>query len=298
MSAPELLHLRALANVAHWRSFRGAAKAMNLSPSALSQAVRTLEQSLGVPLLQRTTRSVTPTEAGAQLLGELRPLLAALEAALAGVGEFRTALRGTLRLNLPRSAASLWLEPLLGGFLKAHRGIQMEVVTQDGLVDIVRDGFDAGVRFPQAVPRDMVALPVGPRQRFVVVAAPELVQSHGVPLHPSDLAALPCIRQRFPSGALYQWEFSRAGETIAVSVDGPLTVDEQQLAVRSALDGVGWAYLYEALARTGLQSGQLVQALADWCPPEPGFQLYYPSRRQVSPALRAFIQWVQAQPVD
>ena len=160
MPTPELLHLRALAAVAEWRSFRRAATALNVSPSALSQAVRTLEQSLGVPLLQRTTRSVAPTEAGSQLLDELRPLLAGLETALANVGRFQAEVRGTLRLNLPRSAASLWLEPLLGGFLRAHPGIHLEVSTQDGMADIVPGGYDAGVRFPEALPRDMVAVPV------------------------------------------------------------------------------------------------------------------------------------------
>ena len=294
MPTPELLHLRALAGVAEWRSFRRAAQAMNVSPSALSQAVRTLEQSLGVPLLQRTTRSVAPTEAGAQLLADLRPLLEGLDAALANVGQFQAQVRGTLRLNLPRSAADLWLGPLLGAFLQAHPGIHLEVGTQDGLIDIVQGGYDAGVRFPQAVPRDMVALPIGPAQRFVVVAAPAL--AHGLPATPQDLVALPCVRQRFPSGALYHWEFQRAGDTCAIDVNGPLTVDDQRLALRAALDGVGWAYVYEAMAADGLRDGRLVQALADWCPAEPGFQLYYPGRRQVSPALRAFIDWLRVGP--
>jgi DNA-binding transcriptional LysR family regulator len=295
MPTPELLHLRALAAVAEWSSFRRAATAMNVSPSALSQAVRTLEQSLGVPLLQRTTRSVAPTEAGKQLLAELRPLLAGLDAAMANVGQFQTEVRGTLRLNLPRSAASLWLEPLLGGFLRAHPGIHLEVSSQDAMADIVPGGFDAGVRFPESLPRDMVAVPVGPMQRFVVVATPAVAQAHGVPLLPEDLLQRPCVRQRFPSGALYHWQFRKGDVAQALDVNGPLTVDDQRLALGAALGGVGWAYVYEAMAAPSLQAGRLVQALADWCPPEPGFQLYYPGRRQVSPALRAFIDWVLAQ---
>lgn len=290
MPAPDLLHLRALSAVAQWRSYRRAARALNQSPSALSQAVRTLEQAVGVPLLQRTTRSVAPTEAGAQLLAELRPLLAGLDAALAGVGAFRAELRGTLRLNVPRSAASLWLEPLLAGFLRAHPGIHVEVASQDGLVDIVQAGFDAGVRFPEALPRGMVALPLGPRQRFVVVGAPGLP----VPVRPQDLAQLPCIRQRFPSGSLLRWALRRGDAACSVEVDGPLTVDDQRLALRAALDGVGWAYVYEAMAAPLLAEGRLVRALAEWCPDEEGFQLYYPDRRQVSPALRAFIDWLRA----
>ncbi|MFT3719894.1 LysR family transcriptional regulator [Pseudorhodoferax sp.] len=293
MPAPELLHLRALAAVAEWRSYRRAARALNVSPSALSQAVRTLEQAVGVPLLQRTTRSVAPTEAGAHLLAELCPLLAGLDAALADVGAFRAEVRGTLRLNVPRSACSLWLAPLLADFLRAHPGIHLEVASQDGLVDIVQAGFDAGVRFPEQLPRGMVALPLGPRQRFVVVASPA-VAARGRPAVPQELAGLPCVRQRFPSGSLLRWEFRRGEQACAIEVDGPLTVDDQRLALRAALDGVGWAYLYEAMAAPALAGGRLVSVLDDWRPDEPGFALYYPGRRQVSPALRAFLDWLAA----
>ena len=258
--------------------------------------MRTLEQSLGVPLLQRTTRSVAPTEAGTQLLDELRPLLAGLETALANVGRFQAEVRGTLRLNLPRSAASLWLEPLLGDFLRAHPGIHLEVSTQDGMADIVPGGYDAGVRFPEALPRDMVAVPVGPQQRFIVVATPDLAQMLGLPQVPHDLLVRPCVRQRFPSGALYHWQFRQGDVAQVVDVTGLLTVDDQRLALAAALGAVGWAYVYEAMASADLQAGRLVQSLADWCPPEPGFQLYYPGRRQVSPALRAFIDWLRPEP--
>jgi DNA-binding transcriptional LysR family regulator len=294
MASPELLHLRALAAVAEWSSYRRAAQALNVSPSALSQAVRTLEQSLGVPLLQRTTRSVAPTEAGRALLAQLRPLLAGLDSALANVGQFQALVRGTLRLNLPRSAASLWLEPLLGDFLRAHPGIQLEVSSQDAMADIVSGGFDAGVRFPEALPQGMVAVPVGPLQRFCVVARPDVAQAQGLPQQPEDLLVRPCVRQRFPSGALYHWQFRKGDVARALDVSGPLTVDDQRLALGAALGGVGWAYVYEAMAGPALAAGQLVQALADWCPPEPGFHLYYPGRRQVSPALRAFMDWVRA----
>lgn len=294
MANPELLHLRALAAVAEWASYRRAARAMNVSPSALSQAVRTLEQSLGVPLLQRTTRSVAPTEAGRALLAELQPLLAGLDSALANVGRFQALVRGTLRLNLPRSAASLWLEPLLGDFLRDHPGIQLEVSSQDAMADIVSGGFDAGVRFPEVLPQGMVAVPVGPMQRFCVVARPDLARAQGLPQRPEDLLARPCVRQRFPSGALYHWQFRKGEVARALDVQGPLTVDDQRLALGAALGGVGWAYVYEAMAAPALAAGQLVQALADWCPPEPGFHLYYPGRRQVSPALRAFMDWLQA----
>jgi DNA-binding transcriptional LysR family regulator len=293
MSQPDLLHLRAFMAVAECSSFRQAAKALALSPSAVSQAVRTLEERLHVPLLLRSTRSVALTQAGAQLFDRLRPTLGQLEDALNAASRWGREAHGHLKLNMPRNAASQLLSPVLTGFLKAHPGVTLEITTQDGLVDIVREGHDAGIRFPESVPRDMVAVPMGPAQRFAVVASPEFAQAHGLPVHPGDLQRAPCIRLRFPSGVVYQWQFRREGVALAVPVVGDLTVDDQTLALRAALDGLGWAYVYRALADAHLADGRLVVALADWCPAEPGFQLYYPSRRQVSPALRAPIDWVR-----
>ncbi|AOW14575.1 hypothetical protein LPB72_05725 [Hydrogenophaga crassostreae] len=295
MSKPDLSHLRAFMAVAECSSFRQAAKVLELSPSAISQAVRTLEARLEVPLLLRSTRSVALTQAGAQLLEELRPALSHLDDVLTAVSQSGGETRGHLKLNLPRNAATQLLSPLLSGFVKAHPGISLEITTQDGLVDIVREGHDAGVRFPEAVPRDMVAVPIGPRQRFAVVASSAFALTHGVPKQPGDLQQAPCVRLRFPSGVLYRWQFRRGKEAVDASVAGPLTVDDQRLALQGALDGLGWAYVYEAMATPHLLEGRLVQALVDWCPAEPGFQLYYPSRSQVSPALRALIDWVLAQ---
>lgn len=292
MSKPDLLHLRAFMAVAALSSFRQAAKALELSPSAVSQAVRTLEVRLQVALLLRSTRSVALTQAGAQLFEQLRPTLSHLDEVLAAASQWGGETRGHLKLNMPRNAASQLLSPLLSEFVKAHPGISLEVTTQDGLVDIVREGHDAGIRFPESVPRDMVAVAIGPQQRFAVVASAEIAATHGLPQHPGDLQRMPCVRLRFPSGVVYQWQFRRGEEAMAISVSGAMTVDDQGLALQSALDGLGWAYVYEAMAAPSLREGRLVQALGDWCLFEPGFQLYYPSRHQVSPALRALIDWV------
>lgn len=292
MNKPDLLHLRAFMAVAERSSFRQAAKALELSPSAVSQAVRTLESRLQVALLRRSTRSVALTQAGAQLFEQLRPTLNQLDSALLAASQSGGEIGGRLLLNMPRNAATQLLSPLFSDFLKAHPGISLEITTQDGLVDIVREGHDAGIRFPESVPRDMVAVAIGPQQRFAVVASAEWASTHGLPLHPDDLMRLPCIRLRFPSGTVYQWQFRRGEEAMTASVAGPMTVDDQGLALLSALDGLGWAYVYEALAEPHVREGRLVKALVDWCPFEPGFQLYYPSRHQVSPALRALVNWV------
>ncbi len=292
MNAVELAQLRVFLAVARERSFRQAAKRLELSPSAVSHAVRVLEKTIGTPLLLRSTRSVSLTQAGAQLVEELDPALAQLDGMPGRAAWSGARAQGRLRLNMPRSGACLLLRPLLTGFLQAHPGVQLEITTQDGMVDIVRDGYDAGIRFREAVPLDMVAVPIGPEQRFRVVAAPALAAQHGPPVHPRDLAGLPCIPLRFPSGVRYQWQFAREGATISMPVEGVLTVDDLPLAVEAALDGLGWVYVNEFLVAGHLRAGALVTALDDWCPPEPGFQLYYPGRRQVGPALHALLAWL------
>ena len=290
---PDVTHLRAFVAVAEARSFRQAAKRLELSPSAVSQAVRTLEERLAVPLLLRTTRSVALTQAGALLLEHVRPVLAGLDQVLTSTSLWGDRVRGSLKLNMPRSAAAQLMGPLLTGFMKANPEVSLDITTQDGLVDIVREGHDAGIRFPEAIPRDMVAVPIGPMQRFVVVGAPSLVATHGLPVVPEDLLRMPCVRLRFPSGVVYQWGFHRREEARHLAVSGPLTVDDQGLALQAAMDGLGWAYVYAAKALPHLEAGDLVQALADWCPEEAGFHLYYPSRAQVGRPLRALIDWVR-----
>jgi DNA-binding transcriptional LysR family regulator len=296
MKSPELAHLRAFVAVAECHSYRRAATQLNVSPSAVSQSVRLLESTLGLSLLIRTTRSVAVTDAGTQLLAQLKLHLDGLDAALQQAAGMGDQVLGSLRLNVPRSAACILLEPLVAPFLRAHPGIQLELTTQDGFIDIVAAGCDAGIRFAESVPRDMVAVPLGPPQRFVAVASPACVARYGVPNDPEDLLTKPCVRLRFPSGAVYHWEFERDGQSCVIDVQGPLTVDDQRMALRAALDGVGWAYIYETMAAPHVEVGELVSALNAWCPKGTGFQLYYPSRRQASPAMRAFIDWLRDQP--
>ncbi|WIV97814.1 LysR family transcriptional regulator [Kinneretia aquatilis] len=307
----ELQTLRVFAAVAEARSYRRAAQQLGLSPSAVSQAMRRLEAQLGVALLNRSTRSVALTAAGERLLAGALPAMRSLERALDSVVQLSGRVSGSLRLSVPRSAARLLMTSLLARYVAAHPQVQVELCTQDGLVDIVEQGFDAGVRFAERLPADMVAVPLGGAQRFIAVASPEFSQRHPAPQQPQDLLALPCVRQRFASGGLFRWSFlehaagcrcagsacARAGLTTDLDVPGPLTVDDQAVALQAALDGAGVAYVYELAAAPLLHSGQLIELLADWCPPGTGFALYYPGRLQTSPALRALIELIQALPL-
>lgn len=293
MDKPDLTELDAFASVARHRSFTKAAPECGVSASALSHAMRTLETRLGVRLLNRTTRSVTPTEAGEQLLARLAPALREIGEALDQVNQFRDTPRGSLRLNVPRAAARWLLAPIFARFLAAYPQIRLEVVTDDSLVDIVAQGFDAGIRFGETLARDMIALPMGPPLRLIVVAAPMYAARRGLPRQPLELKQHACIGRRFPSGALYAWEFAKDGEALAVAVDGPLLLDDDELMLRAALDGIGLSYLYEEQAREWISQGRLLRVLDDWCPPMPGFFLYYPSRRQLPTGLRLFIEMLR-----
>lgn len=281
--------LEDFACVARLRSFRRAAQERSVSASALSHALRALEERLGVRLLNRTTRSVAPTEAGEQLLARLAPVLRSLGEALDAVDRWRETPMGTLRLNVPRTVARLLLAPHLARFSADHPQVTLELVTDDRLVDIVAEGFDAGVRFGQQLARDMVAVPLGPPVAMAAVAAPDYLARHGAPERPATLMTHRCICRRFPSGVRYAWEFARGDEHVAVSVDGPLVLDDDAVAVEAALDGAGIAYTYAALAAPHLAAGRLVPVLSDWWPPPERLHLYYPSQRRVPPALRAFI---------
>ncbi len=201
---------------------------------------------------------------------------------------------GPLRLTVPRSAAQLVLLPRLREFSRTYPGITLEIQADDAFADIVAGRFDAGLRFGESVEKDMVAMRIGPHQRMVMVAAPSFLNGRDAPGHPRELAGYPCIGHRFPSGALYRWELERDGEAMEVAVEGPLTVNDDRLILEAALAGVGLAFVFEALAERELARGELVRVLADWCPAFPGFFLYYPSRRQLRPALRAFIDFFAA----
>jgi DNA-binding transcriptional LysR family regulator len=290
----DLADLKLLSTVARHLSFRMAAQELGLSASAVSHAVRSIEERLGVRMFSRTTRSVALTPAGRQLLDRVGPALQDIAAAIDGINEFRDTPQGLLRINAPRPAGELVLGPLVAQFLARHPKAEVELVLDDGFVDIVEGGFDAGVRYGESLQQDMVALPLGPPQRLMVVGAPSLLARAGTPRTPHDLLALPCVRIRFPSGARYAWEFEKAGEKLAVNVEGRLTVGEMPLMLQAALAGVGFAYVYEPYARADLNSGALVSVLDDWCPPIPGFYLYYPSRKLPTATLAAFLEMVKA----
>ena len=285
----DLNELTAFAAVARLRSFRKAALERGVSASALSHALRALEERLGVRLLNRTTRSVTPTEAGQLLLARLAPAMREIDDALLDLSALQDVPAGRLRLNVPRPAARLLLAPMLASFVTRYPRVQVEVVTDDGMIDIVRDGFDAGIRFGEQVAADMIAVPVGAPQPFVVVASPGYLQAHGTPGTPRDLLGHACIGRRFPSGRQYAWEFGAVGESVSIAVGGPLVFDDDALMLGAARDGAALAYVYAADAHADIAAGRLVCVLQHCLPPPSRYFLYYPSRRQMPAVLRAFV---------
>lgn len=291
MKRTHLSQLAVLATVAQCGSFRGAAKELAIAPSAVSHAVSSLEARLGVRLLARSTRSVAPTEEGAQLLERLRPALSEIDLALESAVEVRDRPAGNLRLTVPRTAAHLALTPRLGAFASAYPDIVLEIVIEDRFTDVVEGGFDAGVRLGESLQRDMIAVRIGPNLRGAVVGAPSYFATMPRPRHPHDLVGHRCIRFRFSSGILYRWEFEKDGEEIELAVQGPLILDEDHLIANAAADGAGLAFLFEDYVREALATGRLIRVLEDWCPPFDGFFAYYPSRRQMRPALRAFVNF-------
>jgi len=286
---PGLPELTALAAIVSHRSFRKAADDLGLSPSTLSHMMRTLERGMGVRLLNRTTRSVAPTEAGERLVTRLRPLLSDIDAALAEVDDFRGLASGTLRINTSEIGARLLLGSVVPVFLQRYPQVSLDLVTEGRLVDVVAEGFDAGIRLGEAVPQDMVAVRFGGPTRFIAVASPAYLAGRPVPRVPDDLRDQTCIRFRLPSGKPYRWEFEKHGQEIAIDVPGALTLDNMELMAEAAAGGMGIAYISDKSAKAHLDRGALVTVLDDWCPPIPGLFLYYPGRRLVPPALRAFI---------
>lgn len=293
MAKLDLDALDDFAAVARARSFRAAAALRGVSPSTLSQSLRDLETRLGVRLLNRTTRSVAMTEAGARLLERLGPALAEIASAVEQVHASAGEAAGTLRINAPDPAIQFVLGPMVPAFLEAHPKVRLEIVGETQFVDIVESGYDAGVRWGESLARDMIAVPLGPPQRFVVVAAPQLLARCGTPAHPKDLLAHPCIRQRFPSGRMPNWEFGCDGEEIEIDPHGPLVSTNPQLQREAAIAGVGFWSTFEDYVRDDLAAGRLATVLDDWCPSFPGPFLYYPSRRQPPPPLRAFVEFVK-----
>lgn len=291
MDRIQLSRLAVLAAVAEHRSFRAAAQELGIAPSAVSHAVTTLEQSLGVRLLARTTRSVSPTEEGMRLIEGLRPAFTSIDAALAALADAREKPAGRLRVTLPRLAAEHIIAPRLGDFLDLYPDIELELVNDDRFVDIVEAGYDAGLRLGEHLQADMVAVKAMPSLWGAVVATPDYFARYGKPRHPQDLVNHRCIRRRFDSGIIYRWEFEKNGQALTVSVDGPLILGDDRLAFLAALNGAGLAYLFGARLEGALEDGRLIRVLADWCPPFDGFYIYYPTRRQMRPALRAFVDF-------
>lgn len=290
MRRGDLDDLAAFAVVAAERSFTRAAAKLNMSQSALSHAMTALEARLGMRLLSRTTRSVGTTEAGEELLGTLRGALADIDAGLATLGMRRATPAGTVRLTTGRLPALSIIQPILADFMTAYPDIKVEVDIDDGFVDIVEGRFDAGIRFGEQVDKDMVAVRIGPDMRTAVVASPAYLAQHPAPRSPRELALHRCIHYRLASsGRLYAWEFARRGRRLEVRVDGSLVFNDADMIRLAALDGLGIAYLFEDHVRAELADGRLVRLLEDWCPTESGFHLYYPSRRQVPPALAALL---------
>ncbi|RFB75695.1 LysR family transcriptional regulator [Methylovirgula sp. 4M-Z18] len=295
MATPDLGDLAAFVAVAQQRSFRGAAALRNVSASSLSETIRRLEERLGVRLLNRTTRSVTPTEAGARLLERLQPVLGEVAAALDTINDFRDTPTGTLRLNVPTVVAKHVLPGMIDRFLLAFPGITLEVIANDTFIDILAAGFDAGIRYDESLERDMVRIPIGPRrQRFCTAASPAYLAKRGRPEHPNDLLRHDCIRHRFASGVSPAWEFEQGQDVIRIVPQGPLISNEMRLEVHAARQGLGLIHTFAESLAPALAAGELVAVLDDWSPSFSGPYLYYPSRDHMPAPLRAFIDFVKA----
>ncbi len=286
--------LTAFVAVAEERSFTRAAKRLGVSPSALSHAIRGLEERIGVRLLSRTTRSVAPTDAGQQLFARIRPAFGDVREALEQLSGLRDRPAGRVRLLMPRSAAIIALVPKLAQFARDYPEVVLDVTTDNGRVDLVGAGFDAGIEIGEFIQKDMVAVRVSGDLRAAVVGSPEYFASHPRPRHPRDLLKHACINFRQGSRGLYRWEFEKGRQSLAVAVDGPLVVDDAEIHVRAALDGIGVVWTLEHYAAPFVASGKLVRVLESWCPPFPGYFLYYPSRRQQPAALSALIRTLRA----
>lgn len=284
-----LNELEAVLALARTRSFRAAAAAMGMSTSALSHAIAGLEGRIGARLFNRTTRSVAPTEAGQAFIAGIAPALSAIRTAMEEAGSSGDMPAGSLRINTSAAAAARCM-PLFMEFMRRYPQMKLDVVTEGRLIDIVAEGFDAGIRLAETLPQDMVALQIEPALRYVVVASPDFLATINLPGKPADLLQLRCIRMRMPSGTIYRWEFERQGEVRALDVLGSLTLDQPALIREAALAGLGLAYLAEWHVSGDLERGRLVQVLDGWTPAVEGLCLYYPGRRHVPPGLRALIE--------
>ncbi|PST21879.1 LysR family transcriptional regulator [Mesorhizobium plurifarium] len=292
MPRPSLNDLAAFMAVATHRSFRRASDEIGMAPSTLSHSIRGLEERMGVRLLNRTTRSVSPTEAGFQLLDRLQPALASLDEALDSIAGFRGQVAGTVRINTPRLLAGLLVRRVLPKMAKLYPEVTVDIVVEGRLIDIVSTGFDAGIRLLGSVPKDMIAVRFARPLTFICVASPAYLDQFGEPGTPEELQRHRLIGHRMPSGKLYRWEFERAAQEIVIDSNGSVILDDEELMVDAATEGLGVAYVADWAAEAALSDGRLRRVLAAWMPAPEGVAAYYPGHRAVPPALRAFLDVV------
>ncbi len=291
MPREDFNNLIAFLAVARERSFTKAAAQLGVSQSALSHTIRGLEERLGLRLLTRTTRSVSPTEAGERLLQTAGPRFEEVEAELAALSELREKPAGTIRITTTEHAANAILWPKLAQVLPEYPEIKVEIIVEQGLTDIVAARYDAGVRLGEQVAKDMIAVRIGPDMRMAVVGAPSYFERRPRPKRPQDLTTQNCINLRLPTfGGLYAWEFQKGRHELKVHVDGQLVFNSTGMILNAALAGFGLAYVPADLVQAGIAEGKLIRVLADWCPPFPGYHLYYPSRRQATPAFAVLVE--------
>jgi DNA-binding transcriptional LysR family regulator len=284
-----LVELEAVLTVARLRSFRAAAAALGISTSAVSHTIAGLERRLGVRLFNRTTRSVAVTDVGAEFVANIRPALVEIRHAMETAGSSGASPSGSLRINTS-AAAALRCMPLLMNFSEQFPAVHLDIVTEGKFIDIVADGYDAGIRLAESIPQDMISVQIEPALRYIVVGAPTLVEKIGAPAEPAELLSKPCVRMRLPSGTLYRWEFVHQGEPLEIDVRGTLTLDSPTLIREAARSGLGFAYMAEWHVADDLESGRLVQVLDHTALTVEGLCLYYSGRRHVPPSLRALIE--------
>ncbi len=289
MSKDGLIELEAVMAIARRGSFRQAALELGMSTSALSSSIGKIERQLGVQLFNRTTRSVSLTDAGRRFVEQVGPALEDIQEAMRTARSQQATPSGTIRINAFATAAREIFAPLILEYLRRYPQVHIDLVTEGKLIDVVDSGFDLGIRTAELVPTDMIAVPLGPARRFAVVATPDYLAKHDAPKTPSDLLGHPCIRIRLPNGARYRWQFTQNGETLHVDVAGPVTLDEPHLARMAVLDGIGIGFFMESSVLDDIAAGRLVRLLEDWTPPGAPLALYYPGRRNQSAALKAFI---------
>ncbi|WP_037435952.1 LysR family transcriptional regulator [Sinorhizobium fredii] len=290
MEQPNLKELEAIIAIARRGTFRAAAIDLGMSTTALSHTVGRLEAGLGVRLFNRTTRSVSLTDAGRLFMQQVAPSLQDLRTALETVRSQRETPSGTIRINAAPFAARAIISPLVLEFLRRYPDMHVDIVTEGKLVDVVGDGFDLGVRVAGLVPTDMIAVSLGRPQRHAVVGSPEYFEKYGKPLAPPDLFNHKCIRVRLPDGSLFRWRFEKDGEQVQIDVRGPITLDEARLTRTAVLDSAGVGYIFEQDILPDIDAGRVIRILEDWTPPYPGLCLYYPGRRNLSAGVRAFLE--------